>query len=234
MRRDRDEKLRDLEVKSSGGKRSQVKIRTQKAKDELFQKHRSSLYGSKLRTGFTAEEQERGRRAYVQNAAAGKQFPEKTKSQLVRWWDVEEKDLPDSIGLGICIHCDIIAMSFFSDEPDFHKTCHDEWERTEDGRRFQSRKMHGKKASLPSPTGRPMTRENLKLHYSWAIKHYLSGKSYDSIAAECGIKDWSSVRDAVQRFIDRLPPPDLVTKLLSERFHDSIMLLLQTAGRSIS
>src|SRR5262249_43824609 len=78
--------------------------------------------------------------------------------------------------------------------------------------------------------GSAKKRENLRLRYSWAIKHYLGKKpkSYETIAEESGVKNWTSVRDGVDDFIYRLPPPEL----LSERLQTPIKLLLQAAALS--
>lgn len=196
-----DEELRLHEAEALGKEKSQVKIADRKW---LFSEHRHRMYGGKLKLGFSPEQREKGRRAHMQNAAAGKKYPKKPVAQLVRLWDQGEKNLPNRVGFCMCIHCGKFQISFISTEPNFHKPCHDQWERTEEGRRYQQKVMRWgqRRCHLPhQSTGRA---RKLKLHYSWAIKHYLCGKGYGTIAKEGGIKDRASVKDAITELINCL------------------------------
>lgn len=132
-----EKELRDIEVEESGRKKSQVKIRTRKARLELFRKHRYRVYGGKLKTEFSQEAQERGRQKHTENAAAGMKYPQKTKSNLKRHWSGDW--LPKGIACGICIVCKKFHPTMNSSDPRYHKICHNQkWERSPEGREFQS------------------------------------------------------------------------------------------------
>jgi hypothetical protein len=201
MRRDRDENLRDLEAEALGAKKSNIKIRSAEASRALFRKHRHQLYGGKLRTGFTPEEQERGRRRHIENASAGKKYPKKTESNLKRHWE----NWPKGIKVAICDVCRKFQVTAQSSDPRYHKKCHDQvWERSQAGREFQSLKVtqalerrqavaplrspSDEGASLPKrKRGRPKRHSDkdvLLTTFRWMIQHLAGDKSLRQIAED--------------------------------------------------
>jgi DNA-binding PadR family transcriptional regulator len=160
---------------------------------------------------------------------------EHTKANLVRRWS--GKELPRRVQLGLCIVCDKIAITMGSKAPNFHWCCHQQWESTPAGRRFQSLRVQEAKASLrlvdgappanlhhgaampgdrqdaklvTRKPGSPLTEDNLKVSYSWAIQHYLGGKSFLKIAKENHLSDHKSVKKRVKKLFARLPAPELL------------------------
>jgi hypothetical protein len=117
-------------------------------------------------------------------------------------------------------------MTYNSEEPHFHWFCHQKWQATSDGKSFQSLRVRGQEARLPPPKpGRPVTEESLKESYSWAIRHYFRGISFDEIAKQNNLTP-QSVEERVKSIIERLPAPELV----SARLRRPIELLLDASG----
>ena len=114
------------------------KIRSGNKRRRLF-----SLYYAELNPKFkpTREAQERGRRNL-----AGKSSQAKTKANLIRRWSAPA--LPKRIRFGICIVCDKIQMTYDRKEPRFHWSCHQKWESTPEGRRFQSQRVGERRQSF--------------------------------------------------------------------------------------
>jgi len=211
----RAKKYPDLNTKILG------KIRTREKRLELRRAHHSDVSPPKFKP--TREAQEKGRRHFAEAAAAGKTWPTMTKANLVRRWS--GPDLPKRIRFGLCIVCEKIAITYGPEEPHFHSACHRKWESTSDGRRYQSLKVHGLEADLRAPQrGRPVTEENLKISYSWAIQHHLGGKSYGEIAEGKGLTSYA-VEKRVESIIAKLPDPNLV----GARFERPTRLLLDAS-----
>jgi hypothetical protein len=172
----------------------------------------------------TREAQKLGHRNFAQMGAEGKTWPKMTKANLIRrWW---RDELPKRIRFGICIVCDKIALTYGPEEPHFHWSCHQKWQATSDGRSFQSLRVRGQEARLPPPKpGRPVSEDSLKESYSWAIRYYFRGISFDEIAKQNNLSP-KSVEERVKSTIARLPAPDLV----SVRFRRPIELLVAASG----
>ena len=68
---------------------------------------------------------------------------------------------------------------------------------------------------IPS-RGRPVELENLRRHYSWAIRHKLGGESLGSIAQEFGVAK-QTIDEAISKIVGYLPPSDLVPKQFRDR-----------------
>jgi DNA-binding XRE family transcriptional regulator len=176
----------------------------------------------------TREAQERGRQNFARNAAAGKTWPKMTKANLIRRWS--GKALPKRIRFGLCIVCEKIAMTYGPEEPHFHWVCHQNWQTTPEGKSFQSLKVQGLEASLPPRKAqRPVTEESLKRSYSYAVKHYLAGKSYREVAKDDGVH-FTSVKEQIEFLIKKLPAPNLV----AARFRPSIELLVDANRKKLS
>lgn len=175
----------------------------------------------------TRKAQKRGRRSFARNAKAGKTYPNMTRANLVRRWS--GKVLPERLRLGICIACDKITMTM-NGSGNFHWSCHQKWEGTPEGKRFQSLKVQGLPSSLPQRNaGRPVTEESLKRSFSYVVQHYFGRKSFREIGNVNGL-DHKSVEDRIKSIIERLPVP----QLLESRFQRAIQLLLDAATRSSS
>lgn len=197
--------------------RNVEKIRSRRQRLELLRAHHSELSPN---FKATHEAQELGRRRFTQNAAAGKKYPEKTKANLLRRWSGDW--LPKGIRFGICIVCKKLIITMNSYDPRFHKTCHQEWERTSEGGHFQSLRVRGQEASLATPKpGRPVDKDALAAAYGWAVQYYFGNKSYRQIAKENDV-DFTTVRDGIGSVVSRLPEP----KLVAVRFQPDVQLLL--------
>jgi hypothetical protein len=201
------------------------KIRSRKQRIKLLRDHHVEMSPN---FKATREAQERGRKNFAENGTLGRTWSSMTKANLVRrWWRPE---LPKRIRFGICIVCKKIAMTFGPEEPHFHWSCHQKWQATSDGKSFQSLRVRGQEARLPSPKrGRPVTEDSLKESYSWAIRHYFRGLSFDEIAKQNNLSP-KAVELKVKSIIERLPAPDLV----SARFRKPIELLLDASGMAPS
>lgn len=174
----------------------------------------------------TREAQEKGRRRYAENAARGKRYPKKTIANLRRHWGGD--NLPKRMRLGICIVCNQFIPSMNSRDPHFHGPCHREWERTPEGRRYQSLKIRGKEASLAAPRrGCPVDKDALIAVYYWTVQSFAAGKSFRQIAKESNV-DHTTVGDRVFWLLSRTPDPNLV----EARFRPT-MRLFQAACRSL-
>jgi hypothetical protein len=214
----RAKKYPDLNTKILG------KIRTREKRLELRRAHHSDVSPN---FKATREAQERGRKNFAQMGAEGKTWPKMTKANLIRRWS--GKALPKRIRFGLCIVCEKIAMTYGPEEPRFHSACHQKWQTSPEGKTFQSLRVRGLDANLPPPPpGRPVTEENLKRSYSWAIQHYLAEKSYREISQQNGLSH-PSVIERVESLIAQLPTPNLV----GTRLRGSIELLLD-ASRAAS
>jgi hypothetical protein len=155
----------------------------------------------------TREAQELGRRNY----APGKPRPNLTKANLVRRWFRFSGELPKRIRFGICIVCNKIAITYNPEEPHFHWSCHQKWQATSEGKSFQSLRVRGRAASLPTPKpGRRVTEDSLRESYSWAIRYYFRDISFDEIAKQNNLSP-KAVELRVKSIIARLPEPDLVS-----------------------
>jgi hypothetical protein len=168
----------------------------------------------------TREGQELGRQRFIQNAAAGKKYPKKTRANTKRHWSGDE--LPKGINFGICIVCKKLIETMNSSNPRFHRACHQEWERTPEGRAFQSRRVRGQKVDLAIPKRRGPTVDNdaLATAYRWTVQYSHEGKSYRRIAEESGMP-FSTVRDQIHRLVSILDPD-----LLASRFQPAARSLL--------
>ena len=182
-----------------------------------------SLHGAEINPKFkpTRDAQELGRRKFIQNAAAGMKYPKKTTANLIRRWLAAK--LPECIRFGICIACDTLIMTANSENPTFHRVCHNKWESTPEGKNFQSRRSRGEKAllAITKNRGPRVAESNLKEAYSWAIGYYLRGFSFDEIASQNNLSP-KAVEKRVKYIIARLPAPHL----LAARFQGAIKLLL--------
>jgi transcriptional regulator with XRE-family HTH domain len=197
------------------------RIRSREQRIKLLRAHQAEL---SPQFKPNREAQKLGHRNFAQMGAEGKTWPKMTKANLIRrWWRPE---LPKRIRFGICIVCKKIAMTYNSEEPHFHWFCHQKWQATSDGKSFQSLRVRGQEARLPPPKpGRPVTEESLKESYSWAIRHYFRGISFDEIAKQNNLTP-QSVEERVKSIIERLPAPELV----SARLRRPIELLLDASG----
>jgi hypothetical protein len=87
----------------------------------------------------------------------------------------------------------------------------------------------GFKNGLPPETPkpwRPTELENLRKHYSWAMRHKLGKKeSYGDLAKEFGVAK-ETVVNGIESFIARLPDPEMVNK----QFRDRILRLRSPAS----
>ncbi len=230
-----DKELRRIEAKELG---KGVKIRSRKARLELFRDHRHQIWDGKLRVGFSPEAQEQGRQRYANNAAMGKRYPKKGKANLKRHWD--GPDLPKRLCVGMCRFCKKFNPTMNSRDPHFHKQCHDQWEHTPEGRRYQSlkvvearRKKLGivavpatevcrQEARLVKPKrGRPeafLDNDALFVAYRWTVQRGY-GKSFRQIKKDDGVA-YSTVRDAVLSLLKTRPAPNLV----AARFQPTMQL----------
>lgn len=209
--------LKVLEVRKHPGKNIE-KIRTRQQRLELRRVHHREFSPN-----FKAsrEAQELGRRRFIQNAAAGKKYPKKTIANLKRHWGGD--NLPKRICLGICIVCGKFIPTMNSRDPHFHKACHQEWERTPEGRHYQSLKIRGKEASLVArkrKPGRPVDTD-VFVPYLWTVQYCAGGKSFRQIAKENKV-DHTTVRDRVSWLLSRTPDPSLV----AARFRPTMRLFL--------
>src|SRR5262245_48607017 len=104
-----EERLREIDSQESGRKKSENKTWAREDRLRLFQNHRHRLYGGKLRTGFTPEERERGRRKHAENAAEGVRYPNKIQSNLKRRWIADF--LPKRLNVATCVVCKKFQLS---------------------------------------------------------------------------------------------------------------------------
>jgi len=143
-----------------------------------------------------------------------------TAANLRRHWS--EDQLPKRIGFGICIVCKKLVITMQSRDPHFHKACHQQWERTPEGRRYQSLKIRGQKASLVARRpGRPLDTDTLVVTYWWTVQYCAGGKSFRQIGKTNNV-DHTTVRDRVSWLLSRIPDPNLV----AARFRPTMRLFL--------
>lgn len=220
-----EEKLREIEAKQNfGGKKYLVKIKARAYRLELLRKHRHQLKWGRLR--FSPEEQERGRRQFAENAATGKEYPEMTKANLRRHW--LRGSIPKRMEVGICIRCENFIPSMNSPDPHFHGKCHNQWERTPEGRCYQSLKVHGQEASLPRPECPvDVNKDVLVAIYSWTVAFVAAGKSFRQIGKENKM-DHKTAKKHVFWLLGKTPDPSLVAACFRPT-----MRLFQAAYRSL-
>jgi hypothetical protein len=180
----------------------------------------------------TREAQELGRRKFIQNAAAGKKYPQKTIAQLKRRWSGD--DLPKGIHFGICIFCKNITMTKSADNPRFHWACHNEWEGTPEGRQFQSLRVRGQEASegslAPSKGGRPKrysdknAGDRLATAYMWLIQYCSPEKKSLRQIGEKSDVPFNTVRDQIASLVQEFKKLNL--ELLADDFQPVVRDLL--------
>ncbi|MFQ5853798.1 MAG: hypothetical protein ACE5JU_24840, partial [Candidatus Binatia bacterium] len=158
--------------------------------------------------------------------------PGVTTAHLIRRWGPGKK-LPESVRFGLCRFCGDLVKTrhgklqrMIKKPPDYHKSCLLKWLGTPAGRRFQSLKARGLKASLPPRAqGRRVSEKNLKVGFSWLVQHCLEEfevketvngsklvkkrKSYQDIATENRLAA-PSVEGRIRLIVDKFPEPQLV------------------------
>jgi hypothetical protein len=186
----------------------------------------------------TRDAQELGRQRFIQNAAAGKKYPKKRMANLRRHWLGDQ--LPQGIRFGICIFCKNITMTH-SDNPRFHWACHNEWERTPEGRQFQSLRVRGQEASegslAPSKGGRPKrysdknAGDRLATAYMWLIQYCSpEKKSLRQIGEKSGVP-FNTVRDQIASLVQEFKKLNL--ELLADGFQPVVRHLLAAYDEKI-
>lgn len=206
-------------LSTDGGRQNPQKIRSRKQLRSLLREYHAKR-SPHLKA--TRQSQDLGRRVFAERCKTGKQWLEKTKANLVRWWS--RNPLPSSVHFGLCLVCGKIAITDGPKMSRFHNPCYREWRRsTEEGREFSLARIQGQNIISPSPgPGRPVTEEKLRKHYSWAVQHYLGGKSFGEIG-ESNDRSAYGVEKEAKLLIARLPSP----QLLAQRFRPSIELLIE-------
>lgn len=137
--------------------------------------------------------------------------PARIMGGLVKDWG--KKNLPNNAHLAFCRGCGYLQKTE-GKVPDFHRRCYSKWFDTPEAKNFLSLIRRGQEASLPpypSRQGRPVTNENLKRFYSWAILYCSGKKSCRQIATE-NDEDSTFVSRRIAYIINKLPKdPELVT-----------------------
>jgi len=98
-----EDKLRELEARELGKKKSTIKIWTRDDRLDLFRRHLHRLHDGRLKTAFTAKQQAKGRQRHAANVAAGTKYPKKIGANLKRLWLADF--LPKRLSAVKCIVC---------------------------------------------------------------------------------------------------------------------------------
>jgi hypothetical protein len=175
----------------------------------------------------TPEAQELGRQRFIENAAAGKKYPKKSRANRERHWLGDQ--LPKGIRFAFCKFCKLITMTDHSKNPRYHQACHNEWERTPEGRQFQSLTVRGQEPSqavsvAPSKRGRPKryagkdAGADLATAYKWLMQYCSPNKEKRKSLRQIEKKDdvhYSTVRDQIRSLVEefkKLPTLELLAQ----------------------
>lgn len=207
------------------------RIKSRNQRTEILEGHADTIlhpgFSRKFKPGQNWHGDQKGfKERRTKTSDSGKR--NRAKGRLYKEWS---HDALPKYEFGRCIDCRCIVIARSGRPALFHGQCYSGWQQTPEGQRYMVRVGLGEKPPLPSRPGQPVTAENLKLYFAWAIRHYLGGESYRVIAKMSGV-DFSELRRNVKFIASNLPDPEL----LQSSFRLRISLLkdaISSFGQSI-